>query len=1083
MVKFLINKPIAVTMVFVAILSLGIVSLTKLPVSLMPDIAIPEITVQVSGENMAARELENSVVSRLRSQLMQVAHLADVHSETRDGSAIIELNFEYGTDVDYAFIEVNEKIDRAMNYLSGTIDRPRVMKASAGDIPVFYLNLSLRDKGNAVNDTSHIRYDTSANELFPVSYSFVEMCRFASNVISRRIEQLPEVAMVDKSGVANTELLVIPDMEKTAALGVSIEQIENAIHENNLQLGNLSIKDGQYVYNVRFEAELLSKQDIGNIYLKSGTRMFQLRDVAEVLEHPQKLKGKVLFNGKDAVSMAIIKQSDAKMKSLKSSLHHLVAQFEIDYPDIQFEITRDQTQLLDYSISNLLQSLMWGALFAFLVMFFFLRDFKSPFLIGITIPLSLIVALLFFHLTGLTLNIISLSGLILGVGMMIDNSIIVIDNITQHFQRLQVSGLPREIPKGNISPGVQVSSSKFQVSGSALSGDKQARSDNKLLMKACVSGTNEVIRPMLSAVLTTCAVFIPLIFIRGIAGALFYDQAMAITIGLFASLAVSVTILPVYYKLFYQRGAHMGRNRILNRFNTINYEKVYERGFRFVMRNQLWTWLVVIVLLLGAVALYYGLPKTKLPVLEKDEMLVSVDWNERIHVEENNNRVIRLLSELSDYTAQSTGMIAEQQFLLDKTLNGSASEAVMYFKAKDAALLDSIWIKLDACISMAYPEAKFSFDDAGNIFNVIFSDDEPGLVARLRATSDFGRQYNQQLKNIHGEIQKNVINQHIPPISWQEHTVLNASPEKMLLYDVSYNNLYRQLKSMFSENMVMQLNNNSDFVPVVIGGKPQSINEVLETSMVRNSKGNPIPVRELLSRETGFGLKTIVAGREGEYYPIILQAGKQNAEGVMKNIRETVNRVGGFEVSFSGSIFSNREMIRQMVLVLLISLALLYFILAAQFESVTLPLIVLAEVPIDIFGAFLFLKLFGAGINLMSLIGIIVMCGIIINDSILKIDTINQLRNQGYSLMKALVVAGQRRLKPILMTSVTTILALLPFLFTHGLGADLQKPLALAVIGGMLVGTLVSLYFIPLGYYYLKPPNPLKGGDLSACKE
>lgn len=244
--------------------------------------------------------------------------------------------------------------------------------------------------------------------------------------------------------------------------------------------------------------------------------------------------------------MAIIKQSDAKMNDLKASLNILIEALKKDYPHINFSITRDQTKLLDYAINNLFQSLLWGMLLAFVVMFFFLKNITSPLLIGITIPTSIIVCLLFFHLLGISINIISLSGLVLGIGLMIDNSIIVIDNITQYRER-----------------------------GYNLS-------------KACITGTTEVIKPLLSSALTTCAVFIPLVFLSGVSGALFYDQAMAISIGLFISFFVSITLLPVLYRLFHLKKTNTSNkiNRFLTKINKVNYADVYEKGFRWVMRKQ-----------------------------------------------------------------------------------------------------------------------------------------------------------------------------------------------------------------------------------------------------------------------------------------------------------------------------------------------------------------------------------------------------------------------------------------------------------------------------------------------------------------
>jgi len=1031
MVKFLIKRPIAVTMTFIAILVLGIVAATRIPVSLMPDIDIPEITVQVSVRNTSASELENTVVKLLRRQLMQVAHLADIKSETRDGNGLIHLDFEYGTDVDYAFIEVNEKIDRAMNSLPRNIERPRVIKTSATDIPVFYLNLTLKEPekihhGGQTGTTETMGTIETINELFPVSQKFIELSNFAGQVIRKRIEQLPEVAMVDISGQVFPELLILPDKKKLEALGINLARIEQSVRTNNISLGNLLIRDGQYQYNIRFESTLKNKHDIENIYLKMEDRLFQLKDLAQVVEHIQERKGLVTSDGKEAVTMAVIKQSDARMHDLKKKLQDLVEHFREDYPHIEFKVTRDQTQLLDYSISNLGQSLLLGATLAFIIMFLFLRDFKSPFLIGITIPTSLVISLLFFHLAGISINIISLSGIILGVGMMIDNSIIVIDNITQHRER------------GSILP------------------------------VACVNGTNEVFRPLLSSVLTTCAVFIPLIFISGMAGALFFDQAMAITIGLLVSLGVSITILPVYYRLFYLKKKVTGEKGILSKINTLDYGAMYEKGFRLTMKNQGLAWLLFFLMLTGVVFLYNTLPKDRLPPLAHDEMMIRIEWNEYIHIDENNRRVQELVAKLREQTGHNTCLIGEQQFLLDHGSEASSSEAIIYIKAKSPGDLIAVSEEVENVIQSEYPVAVIEFEEAGNIFNILFSENEPPLVARLRTTGDFGPEQNLFLKNTIDKLRHKLNIQTLPSVTWQEHLVLKIDAVKLMAYDVTFDAVYRKLRSALSENEILLITQSQSFVPVILGDKPKLMKDIIAQAMVANSKGEYIPLRNLVSEEKDYDLKTIVAGQEGEYYPLPFLVEESEAEEVMKVVRNTLKEDGHFEASFSGSIFSSRRLIRELTVILGISLLLLYFILSSQFESLTLPLIVLIEVPVDIFGVFLFLKLFGAGINLMSLIGIIVMSGIIINDSILKIDTINRLRNQGYSLLRALMEAGKRRFKPIIMTSLTTILALLPFLFTSGLGADLQKPLALAVIGGMTVGTLVSLYFIPLFYYYLK---------------
>ncbi len=1017
MVKFLINRPIAVSMSFLALVILGIISIFQLPVSLLPAINIPKITVQAGMPNTSPGELENALIKPLRRQLMQINHLKNIKSETRAGSGIIQLNFEYGTDIDYAFIEVNEKIDRSLNRLPKEIERPRVIKAGASDIPVFYLNISL--KNEELNRESK-------NPLFPVSQQIVDLSKFADKLIKKRIEQLPQVAMVDISGLTGSEILIIPDMQKLESMGLALSDLENTIKNNNLKLGNLIIRDGQYQYNIRFSTTLQTKRDIENIYFKKDDKLFQLKNIASVVEHPRKRKGLVMSDGKTAISMAIVKQSDAKIKDTEKALNTLMNQLKNDYPNIDFSISRDQTKLLNYSINNLRQSLILGGFLAFIIMFLFLKDIKSPLLIGISMPVSVVITILLFFLNGISINIISLSGLILGIGMMIDNSIIVIDNITQYKER------------------------------------------NELLDIACIKGTNEVFRPLLSSILTTIAVYVPLVFVGGISGAMFYEQAIAISIGLFVSLGVSITLIPVYYRLFYQNNKKIKKIAFLDKINKLDYAALYQKGFRFVMRRQVLSIGIAALMIILAGIIFTELKKEQLPSIATDEAIIYIDWNERINILENQKRVLELRKFIRKQLLQSNALIGEQQFLLGFENQTSASEALFYVKAKSGNQLKQLLNQCEVFFTEHYPQTHYAFKDADNIFNVIFGDTKAPLTARLRFV-EAGMEQNVHILTRFLLLLRNKLPGYsIPLPEMNEQMVLQTEPALLKLYDVEFNEIYSRLKTAFSDKNIFLISSNAEFMPVVLGNKNGNIPEILSGVMVKNIKGDLIPLTKLIKESRSAELKIITAGREGVYYPLNFDVNEKQALKIQHNIKQLVNKNPAFEVNFTGSIFDNKALIKQIALILIISLLLLYFILAAQFESLTLPLIVLLEVPVDLFGAFFMLWIFGASINLMSLIGIIVMSGIIINDSILKIDTVNQLRKSGYSLIHALVEAGHRRLKPILMTSLTTILALLPFLFMHGLGAELQKPLALSIIGGMITGTVISLYLIPLLYYYLE---------------
>lgn len=1022
MVHFLINRPIAVCMTFIAVVMLGLVAYRQLPISLMPDIDIPEITVQASYTNSSARELENSVTKNLRAQLMQVAHLRDIVSETRDGNVTIRLLFDYGTSIDYAFIEVNEKIDGAMNYLPRDMDRPRVMKASATDLPVFYLNVTLKQ-----NPSQQFGVNTE------VDTRFLEMSRFCEQVIRRRIEQLSEVAMVDISGTVNMEVLVVPDRRKIESLGISLDMVEQAIVRNNINPGSILVHDGYYQYQVQFESQLRTAGDIGNIYIQIPGRFIQLKEIASIQIQPQKPRGYFLTGNRPGISMAIIQQADSRMADLKASLHKLIDSFEKDYPDLQFETVRDQSELLNFSMSNLQQDLFMGALMAFLILFLFLNDFRAPVLIGITIPLSLIISFMFFHVMNLSINIISLAGLALGIGMIIDCSIIVIENILNY------------------------------------------RSEGLSLKEACIRGTTEVIRPMLSSTLSTSAVFLPLIFISGMAGALFYDEAVSVSLGNLASFIVAITILPVLFFLFYRKkeNAEVRKParfnfRLTERLQKINIagraEHLYELGLDWVFRNKAITTIIFMVLVLMSILFFRIIPKEAMPRYKQTETLVSIEWNENIHINENLRRASDLVQKLQPFLDASNSMLGEQQFLLNREKEQDYFEAELYLKVKDAGRLDAMKDSLRLLISRLYPMAGVSFKPPENIFERIFADKEPPLLAKVSVSE--ASQFNTDSVISFASQADALVNAPISNrIPLKQNITVRVDQEKLLLYGVEYSTLLQTLNTAFSDNNFTTLRSYQQFLPVVLGDEPRMAGDVLTTLKVRNKTGEMIPATALIKVQRDRDIKVITAGQQGEYIPLQYSVDEKHAEVYKSKLKTLVRKKQYPDVQFSGLLMKSRKLITELSIVLVISLLLLYFILAAQFESLLQPFIVLLELPADITGALFILWLFGGSLNIMSGIGIIIMTGVIINDSILKVDTINQLKKQGLPLMDAIRKGGKLRLGSILMTALTTMLAVIPFFFGTDLGSSLQKPLSLALIGGMIMGTLVSLFFVPLVYW------------------
>ena len=1006
MVKFLISRPIAVVMTFLALLLLGIVASNRLPVSLMPDIDIPEITVAVSRPDVSARELENSVVSVLRRNLMQVQGLDRIESESRNGSALIRLSFKFGNDINLAFMEVNEKVDGAMNYLPADLERPRIIKASATDIPVFMLNIMLTDS-------------MAGDE------KFIELSEFAETVIKKRIEQLPEVGMADITGQIKREIYISPDREKMNSLGLTDDDITSAVRINNINIGNILVKDGKYLYNLEFSSYLSDLNDVRDIFIRTGSRIIQMKDIAEVGLREEQPRGIYYSDGKRAITLAIIKESTSKMASLESKMAELLDVFRADYPQMEFEISQDQTILLDYSIMNLWESLLLGGLLAFILMFFFLKDGKSPLIIGFSIPVTLVISLLFFYLVGLSLNIISLAGLILGIGMMIDNSIVIIENITQWIDR----GLS--------------------------------------LTEACARGTNEVITPLISSVLVTCAVFIPLIFLSGISGALFYDQAIAIVIGQGVSLLVGITLLPTVYYLFYRNGKEGWLTRLVKKISLKRLEERYEGGMDFFFRYRRATMISFGLILLLMVWLFIILEKERFPEIRQDELVVTVDWNENISLDENLRRIRQLTESHSELVLQSNSFVGEQQFLFNRDYDLSYTQAKVYIKARSYRAQKELWEQINRFIAQKWPGASVNIAAQQNIFEKIFSASEVPLVAEVSLMKEKEVPPVEVMTDIVSRMQEQWPEAGISNPPLEDKILLRIDPDRLLLYDVEPVTLYNTLKAALNRYNIGQLRASYEILPIVLSGKEKQLSDIISTEDVLNKNGKPIPVRELVRIQRVHDYKTIKGGTNGEYVPVYMNIETNRPADITRGIRSIAGSDQNLNVSFSGSLISGQKLFRELAVILVVALLLLYFILAAQFESLMQPFIVLLEIPIDIAGALLLVLIWGGTINIITMIGLIVMSGVIINDSILKVDTINNLRAEGLGLKEAIYEGGSRRLKPIIMVAMASIFSTMPILLYQGMGSELERPLALALIGGMSLGTVVSLFFIPLAYWYV----------------
>lgn len=1006
MVKYLIGRPVAVLTIFSGLIILGLCAVRNLPVSLLPNVDIPQIIIKVNYPNMPARALEEEMVKPIRESLSHLSQLKDIESQTSDHSALLFLTFEYGSRMDLAYIEVNEKIDRLNSTFPLNSTRPQVIRVNTSDVPVLRIQA--------------IPKDASQN---------MEVSALIENTVKKRLEQIDGVSLVDINGLKKKVITIKPQKATLLALGIEEKEIAQAIKNANTDIHELRIIKGQFSYLIKVGNNINDENVIRNlpVRLKNGTQIL-LKQIADIQQEEESQTGYHLLNGKGGFVIAVEKQAASRMNELVPKIKEAVNHFRIDYPQVAFQITQDQSFLLDAGISNLYQDLVYGGILTVALLFIFLGNWASPLLMSINIPLSLVITFVFFYLFNISLNIISLSGLALGIGMLIDNSIVVIDNIT----RKRKSGMG--------------------------------------MLESTVEGTNEVIVPVISQVLTTVAVYLPLILLSGIGGTLISDQSIALSISLFVSLLVAFVLTPLLYKLLLKTSPeNLKQDTIVYNWIRVKYHSMIEH----ILHHRKFYFFFTLILMPFGLILAAKIPVSNLPKIEKKESLVKIDWDEPIDAGQNLQQVKTVLSRIQNECLVTEVEVGIKQFSMVQEDN-EIQKSEIYYSCKDENTklhVDSIVRRTINSISR---RAIMKVIDAPNAFTQLFSSSEAYVECRFKAykggmREDGGAGLRQLLKNIpdqryasgQGMVEEPGVDAYI-------------DYKKLAAYGVERQAIEDALEQQFGIYNIAEINRFGDIVKIVFKTGNNAINDKLDFP-VRNSKGALYPLRLFVAFNNNIQPKIITSDKTGEYRSIVFNEGTMNISGLLEKVKALGTKYG-YTVNFTGKYFENQKQVGELWQILLLVVSLLYFILVIQYESLLMPIVVMLTAPLGIFGGMLLLWLTGGTLDVMAAIGFIVILGLVVDDPILKVETLMRLEKEYQAkgvieddrvLGRLIHEAGDICLKPLLMVSLTTSIALVPVLFVGGIGNDLQKPLSIVIIGGLTIGTFFTTWFIPLAYWYI----------------
>ena len=957
---------------------------------MLPEVAIPRISVLIELKAQDGLDVDAGLIDPMITKLGQGYDVQDVVATLDDQKVKFDLTFAYGTDMDFAYLEVTELVEMVLRSLPYPYQRPVIFRHNLSDLPVLFIQIT--------SDKVH------SSEL-----EFSRLSDFTYNRLKRQLEQLEEVAFIDIAGGQFEEITIDPKLAKLAALKANESVIFEALARQNLNMKTYSIKNGNYYRALQVTAQVRSLDELRKTAVLIGSRVFELHELAHISVRLQSNKGFIYADGHRAVSLAVIKSGSSRMGKLKQRVEEVLKHTQAQNPELTFQVTRDQSQLLDDSIGGLKTSLLLGLLFAGLAILLLNRNLYHALIILISVPVALTVTFLFFELFGLTINIITLSGLTICVGLMIDNTIIVLDNISQ----------------------------------------KQEREP---LLVAAETGTLEVIRPLLTSMLTTCSLFVPLIFLSGLAGALFYDQAVTIAIGLVVSFLIAIIVLPtVYAALDLGRLTHSKvRTALLDRYHRLLTWAYNKAGLT----------LLGFLLFLAVLLLYFRqLEYNTFPEIKEDYTVLDIKW-EDMHTGPGIEQQINALHErFRDEFVTFNAYVGPNSFLLDASKDQRAHESRIIFRPKATA--QELRQQLESYLAYHHPYATYEMTQSKTPVSYVFDTDEDtdATLYNRKGVDEttFTKQVVAKVESIDPAIS-------VQSAGTVEKLFLNYDAQKLMQYRVDYTVFVNRLR-LLVDRLQPEVNfDNQRGEPVTFISGPENLESRLATSQIMNKDSVFIPMRNLVALERRQVPARQYFDRKGEFERLGIEGLPDEGTRRLQEILAPELRNGSLELDRN---FSQRlGFLDELTVIFFTSIALLYFILAIQFESLTQPLIVLSEIPVGLSGGLWLLMLLGGTLNIMAGIGLVFLAGIMINDSILKIDQINRLRVE-YPLEVAIKQAGKYRFNAIVATSFTTIASLIPLIMFEHLGSALQRPLALVLVGGMVTSTLASLYLIPIIYKWV----------------
>ncbi len=1009
-----VRRAVFTSMVTLIAVLLGLVSLTRLPIDLLPEIEFPVLTVSVTYPNASPQVMEELVARPIEQAVAIVPGVEEITSSSSEGVTNVRMNFAWGTDLNAAANDVRDQIDRRINNLPDDADRPRIRKFDTADAPIMLVGIS--------------------SGIDPI-----ELRRIVDNQISYRLQQVPGVAAIDTWGGPEREIQVRLDPQRITALDLPLTTISNAIREANLTRPGGHIEQGSRAFTIRVPGRFADLDELRDtvVAVRDGNPV-TLSQVAQIVDGRKRETRIVRIDDDPGIRIAIRKQSETNTVEVARGVHQALERIDRDYPQIQLSPLFDTSEFIERSITNAITAMLLGALLAVVVLLFFLRSLYATLIIAVAIPVSVITTFALMYFGGLTLNLMTIGGLALGVGLMVDSAIVVLENIVRRREAY---------------------------------GESAAT--------AATLGAGEVAAPIVAGTLTTLVIFVPMLFAEGLTGQLFLPLAYVVAFALACALLVALTLVPMLSaRLLPQNiGTAVGPLAEISRVMggwLAAVERRYQRSLQAALYYPGTVITAALLLLVAAVAAIPLLGTEFMPATDEDEVRINVVMPPGTRLEVVERATLHALDVVKARVPEARSVVVTVGAGSFRASGGARGDVRIALPPREQRSRSSAEIVTDlrqAMVPIAAAEVRIS---ARRPFFMrrAFGGSETGLQIEVRgfelATLDaLAAQVQRQIEPIAG-----ISNVRLSRDEGERQRLIRIDRRRAADQGVSVAAIADTVETALAGRVASRYLDSGEEVDI----------------RVQLHDSETLPVRALLDLQVAAGDGRLVrlgnvANMVEAIGPVVIDRKDQtrlvrvdgdiagrDLGSVAADVRAALATIpvpDNYDILIGGDFEEQQEAFSTLAISLLLALALVYMVMASLYESLRDPLIVMGAVPMALVGVVAMLWITGTTLNTQSLIGCVILIGVVVNNAILIVDQSNRLRAERYELHAALLEAGRRRLRPILMTAATTILALLPLAIGAGSGGEAQAPLARAVIGGLLVSTLITLVLIPVIYAWV----------------